>query len=51
MVWLNGDRYEVYGILSMGDVCSLYGAQNIGVYSDVAEVKHWIVEKTDGECS
>ena len=49
LVCLNGDRYEVYGVVSWGVGCALSGYP--GVYADVTQVMAWIISETGGECS
>ena len=47
---LNGNTYEVYGVVSYGDGCALPGFP--GIYGDVWLVKDWIIETmTHGDCS
>ena len=49
MVWLNGDRYELYGVVSYGhENCNVAGYP--GIYGDVTQVKDWIIRKTGGAC-
>ena len=50
LVALNGNRYEIYGVVSWGTGCA--DARYPGIYGNVYGVKSWIVETMGrGECS
>ena len=50
LVSLNGDRYELYGVVSYGEGCAASGKP--GIYADVYKVRNWIKETMEhGECS
>ena len=38
---LNGDHYEVYGVVSYGSGCA--DPDYPGIYGDIWQVKNWIV--------
>ena len=47
---LNGNRYEVYGVVSYGTGCA--NPRYPGIYGDVWKVRSWIIDTMGhGECS
>ena len=50
LVAVNGNRYELYGVVSWGRGCA--AARYPGIYGNVFGVKSWIVDTMGrGECS